>query len=310
VHPAFSVILFTTLSGAGFGLLAWVGACLSLAPAAITARTLLAADLAGMVLAATGLASSLFHLGHPERAWRALGQWRSSWLSREGVVAIASFGPALALAVLLRQGGEEPAMRVIGACLLLLAIGTVYCTARIYSSLRTIAAWHNAYVVPGYLLFAMASGGVWLWTTGALIGDPVPAPVPVLTACATLAAIALKAGYFRYLDGDPMPASLGTATGLGRFGTVQAFEAPHTEHNYLTTEMGFRVARKHARRLRRIAGGCGLAVAILLVLGAVLPDRAPVLALASVLFAQIGLIVERWLFFAEARHVVMTYYGR
>src|SRR5687768_16431581 len=94
MHPAFSVIFFTTASGAGFGLLFWLG-LLALAgglPPRAAALTLLAL---GAALAAAGLLSSLGHLGQPRRAWRAFSQWRSSWLSREGVFALATFVPAL-----------------------------------------------------------------------------------------------------------------------------------------------------------------------------------------------------------------------
>ena len=113
---------------------------------------------------AAGLFSSVAHLGQPTRAWRAFSQWRSSWLSREGVVASACFLPALLLgwmALQLEPGtsmAATPAVRVLGGVLLLLALATIACTAMIYASLKPIPAWSHPLVLPVYLVFALFSG--------------------------------------------------------------------------------------------------------------------------------------------------------
>ncbi len=160
MHPSLSVILFTTASGAGYGLLALLGV---LAPYGI-----LPADrLFGLVALAlalgaitAGLVSSAFHLGQRQRAWRAFSQWRSSWLSREGVAAVATYLPAglfgigwVFLGVVLEAAGLLSALG---------AIGTVFCTAMIYRSLKPIPRWHNRWVVPNYLALALMSGTLWL----------------------------------------------------------------------------------------------------------------------------------------------------
>ena len=85
MHPAISVIFFTVTSGAGFGFLALIGLGVPMPDGGVGA--FMAAAIAGL-LSVAGLISSTFHLGHPERAWRAFSQWRSSWLSREGVCAV------------------------------------------------------------------------------------------------------------------------------------------------------------------------------------------------------------------------------
>nr|WP_217497731.1 DmsC/YnfH family molybdoenzyme membrane anchor subunit [Lysobacter enzymogenes] len=103
MHPAFSVIFFTTLSGAGYGLMAWLGALALLQHAGLRGAPQLpsfalgAGLLASLVLVTIGLLSSTAHLGKPLRAWRAFSQWRTSWLSREGVMALLTYAPALAL---------------------------------------------------------------------------------------------------------------------------------------------------------------------------------------------------------------------
>src|SRR6266702_3724368 len=99
MHPAYSVILFTTASGAGLGLLTWLAffGLLDLVP---TERWLGFTGFGlALALLTAGLLASTAHLGRPERAWRAFSQWRTSWLSREGVMAVATFVPATIFAI-------------------------------------------------------------------------------------------------------------------------------------------------------------------------------------------------------------------
>lgn len=311
MHPALSVIFFTVISGAGYGLLFLLGLTVALAPHALGRNEALGLVLIGVTFSSAGLISSLLHLGQPQRAWRALSQWRSSWLSREGVAASLGYAPALALAVGLRRGDG---LLTVGAGIALaaLAVLTVFCTARIYTSLKTIRAWHNGFVLPGYLLFALASGSAWLWASRAWYGWRL-SNVPACAALLLLALCAvLKLMYWRFLDAGSHVATPESATGLGAFGRVREFEAPHTEENYLTREMGFVLARKHARRLRQAFALCALVVpaAALVCTSALRTGGAePMLATLVALSLTFGLFIERWLFFAQAKHVVTLYYG-
>ncbi len=302
MHPAPSIVVFTVLSGAGYGLLAMLGLAV-LAGFAERAAGLLALGF-GMVLAAAGLLASTFHLGHPERAWRAFSQWRSSWLSREGLAAVATFLPAVVLGWLWLVGdGPWPPWG------LLLAIGsavTVVCTAMIYASLKPIARWHSPWVPASYLGFAASTGLAWLWLALALTTRP-PGLVPALVAVSSLVAWAVKLAYWRRTD-DPAAPTANSATGLGP-GQVRLVEPPHVGRNYILREMGFRVARKHAARLRRIGLVLGGLVPTLLGLLGLALGADIVLAPLAVLAAMTGTLVERWLFFAEARHTVMLFYG-
>ncbi|HSX61429.1 MAG TPA: DmsC/YnfH family molybdoenzyme membrane anchor subunit [Tahibacter sp.] len=322
MHPALSVIFFTTLSGAGYGLLALLGAGIALGwwPRDTTATLVPLA--VGGVLVSAGLLSSTAHLGRPLRAWRAFSQWRSSWLSREGVASVATYLPLLALGVGAFSAapgtGWNAAQRIAGALLALGAYVTVFCTARIYSSLRTIPAWHDAHVAPAYLLFAAYTGGLWLWPLGAIWRRGADefdrlGIAPWLLAGVVLAALAaalVKLLYWRRID-DPAPvAQIGSATGLAAFGEVSAFERPHTEQNYITKEMGFVLARRHAARLRAIALLAGFAAPLACIVAALQwLSLAPAFAALALVFGSVGVFVERWLFFAQARHVVNLYYG-
>src|SRR3990172_1833150 len=115
MHPAYSVIVFTTAPGMGYGLLALLG-LVGAAHGPVSSWWFGATCLAfALALIGVGLLSSTAHLGHPERAWRALSQWRSSWLSREGVAAIVTFLPGLAFAWVWLDPQADPQLtRILG----------------------------------------------------------------------------------------------------------------------------------------------------------------------------------------------------
>jgi DMSO reductase anchor subunit len=315
MNPAFSVIVFTTLSGAGYGLLAWTALAAVLQQ---PARALLLCLLAGLALVTIGLLSSLAHLGQPQRAWRALSQWRTSWLSREGVAAVATYLPALGLgaALLPAMLGNDPRttpalLGQVGiACalaLVVLAAVTVACTAMIYASLKPVPAWRHALVLPVYLLFALACGG-WLWLALRGFATPVPASLLVLAAAATLVLGLCKWRYWEAIDHTPLPLTRGDAVGLPQR-DVALFERPITESNYVTREMAFVLARKHAGRLRTLALVLLVVVPVgCAALGVAIVAMQPLLLPMAASCALLGALVERWLFFAQARHLVTLYY--
>ncbi len=311
MHPAYSVIVFTTASGAGYGLLALL-ALLTVLGVEPQARWFMPVSLAlALALVTTGLLSSTFHLGRPERAWRAFSQWRSSWLSREGVLAVVTFAPAGLLFLASVFGyGSAGILAALGVATIGLAAATVYSTAMIYASLTTIRTWHNAWVAPNYLMLALASGSVLLMCLWSLFGA-----APDLLATGAIAALAVAGGfkiaYWRAVDGEEKTRTVEAATGLGEFGAVRPIDPPHTSANYIMKEMGYHVARRHAAKLRRIALLLAFALpalAILLAMNSAGP-LAAALSVAAVASCAAGLVVERWLFFAQARHVVMLYYG-
>jgi DMSO reductase anchor subunit len=311
MHPALSVIVFTTVSGAGYGLLAWLGLW-AVAGGLPADRGLAAASLTLSLGAITaGLLSSTLHLGHPERAWRAFSQWRSSWLSREGVASVATFAPALLFALgWIVFGSIGGIWAFFGALSALGAAVTVVCTALIYQSLKPIQRWSNGWVLPNYLALAAMTGVLWLIAVLSVF-NRVDGRVSIVALVAIPCAALLKLGYWRFIDGTQSCSDAGTATGLGKLGRVHLFEAPHTSENYLMKEMGFRVARRHAAKLRWIALIAAFALPLLLtVMLLLLPARlAPSCAIPAALIATLGVLVERWLFFAEAKHTVTLYYG-
>ena len=312
MHPAASVILFTTASGAGYGLLMWLVlfALAGLAP--MTSLFGIVGLGAALALITTGLLASTFHLGRPERAWRALTQWRSSWLAREGVAAIATYvvvGPfALGWVFLNRVDGPFAVCAALSGAMAAL---TVACTAMIYASLKPIRQWSHGWTAPVYLSLAAATGAI-LWVDLTLaFGAFRPAFGWLGVASMALAALA-KLRYWRVIDNQAPRSTLASATGLSSFGAVRLLESPHTEENYVMREMGFRVARKHAAKLRRFVIAALFAIPLLALLGIALAAPPLVSALAAglaTLSAAAGVGAERWLFFAEATHVSTLYYG-
>lgn len=311
MHPAFSVIFFTTSSGAGYGMLFWLGVLAS-ADALPAERWFAPASLAlSIIFITAGLLASTFHLGHPERAWRAVSQWRSSWLSREGLVALLTYIPALLFGIgLVFFHSADGIWGAFGAFAALGAVATVICSAYIYRSLKPIQRWANGWVLPNYLALAAMTGALWLSALASIFGV-----APDLTGRLAIATIVpaalLKWGYWRFIDATGSLSTAETATGLGHIGNVRLLDPPHTSENYLLKEMGFRIARKHAARLRIFAFAAAFILPLLLAVGGSLAAGAIRIAffVLAALLATLGVLVERWLFFAEAKHTVMLHYG-
>lgn len=309
MHPAYSVIVFTVASGAGFGLLAWMAFSIATVPPAASATFYVAAFGLAFGLAVTGLLASTLHLGHPERAWRAFSQWRTSWLSREGVAAIAALGSGGLLALSAIFDWPYAVQVLLAVPTFVAALATVWCTGMIYESLPTIRAWSHPLTTEIYLLLSTASGALLITALLALFGWAAPGAAWTSIVLLALGAL-MKALYWRGIDRAPRTSTAESATGLGAIGKVRPLLEAHTEANYVMREMGYGVARKHADKLRLIALALAFGVPILLLLASLaLPGGAALFAGLAVIAAGIGLLVERWLFFAEAQHVVTLFYG-
>lgn len=304
MHPAYSVIFFTVASGAGLGLLAFLGLGAMQVNQMSTGFLLTSFGLA-FGLSVAGLLSSTFHLGHPERAWRAFSQWRSSWLSREGVLAVVTLIIGAVFAGLWLFFGLSSA--VLGILTTVLALLTVWATGMIYAQIKAVDLWHRWLTPVCYLLFSIAGGMVLFLFIHALMTGKAGWELSAITMVALVLAWAVK--LFWWTGGAGKPTSTpGTATGLGTLGKVRLLERPHTGSNYLLNEMGHHIGRKHARKLRMIALVLGAVVPILLILIAIPAPLDVVWLLLAVMAHLAGMLVERWLFFAEARHAVMNYY--
>ena len=289
MHPSPSVIIFTALSGLGFGLLVFLG----LKMPDVTGVLAFIFFVIGFGLAVGGLISSTFHLGRPERSLKAFKQWRSSWLSREAIAAVLTLSIMAVYAI--GRIFFEYDIRILGVVGAILSVVTVFTTSMIYAQLKSIPRW-NTKLTPAYFLSLSLAGG-------ALLAGQI-------TFCLLLLLISGIIQLLVWIKGDRALALSGTTlesgTGLGAIGRVRAFEPPHTGTNYLLKEFVHIVGRKHSSKLRIIALILMIGTPILLLS----LSFSHFLAALSVISHISGLFISRWLFFAEAEHVVGFYYGK
>ncbi len=311
MHPALSIVLFTTTSGTGFALLLLLGlgAPLGLLPA--SAGFAFVGLAVGVGLAVAGLVSSVFHLGRPERALRAFSQWRSSWLSREGVFAVLTFVPLSVFGIgWVFFGATRGFVGLCGVLAAALAAATIYCTGMIYASLKPIHQWHNGWVVP-MLSGARSDGRV----PGARLSRPA-------VGCARRRSRGLDPGRC-----DRRLVDQGRILALHRYqpraqhgrerhdprqprprspvrGAAYRGELPFERDGVSYRAQTCRAAAPDRPARRLCTAGSGEPVRGVL-------GRGPgaVAAGIGVVSAALGLVVERWLFFAEAKHTVTLYYG-
>lgn len=311
MHPAYSVLFFTTMSGAGYGLLIWLAFAVAWGSVRAGEWPGFLMLAIGLVLVTAGLLASTLHLGRPERAMKAFSQWRTSWLSREGVTAVVTYIPAVLLGLLWFQlPATHHGFDLLGLLLAAGCLVTVWCTGMIYASLQTIKAWSHPLVAPGYVILALATGGLLYIAVRELAGQGEAADL-LLVLVFLLAGWALKASYWTSIDDDEDELTAADALGLSGMGPVRVLEQAHTQPNFVMREMGYQVARRHADRLRHLTAltlFVAPIVAILLIF-IVPPSLGAALAIVAVLSAAVGVFAERWLFFAEAQHVVTLYYG-
>src|SRR5260370_20308659 len=307
MHPALWVVFLRRGWGAGVGLVILRGLLVSLGLLPPSATFGFAALAVAVVLAAGGLASSVLHLGRPERAWRAFSQWSYSWLSGEGGFSVLTFLAAAVFGIgWLFFGVRSGLVGICGILAAALAAVTIYCTGMIYASLRPIHQWHNPWVVPNYFALGLMSALLVLDFLVRLWESRAPG-VAVAAAILVIVAWWLKEGYWRSIDTTSAPSTVASATLLGSRGKVRMLEPPHTEENYLLKEMGFAIARKHRIRLRRVVRLTGFALPVLLtlptllvggVIGVVAAGPVGRVGALGVLRARAGVLVS------DAHHVM------
>jgi DMSO reductase anchor subunit len=290
MHPAPSVIVFTSISGLGFGLFIWLG----LGFASFTGMAAFGVYFMAYALSVGGLLSSVFHLANKKNVVYAMSQWQTSWLSREGVLSVITLLTFAPMAIAQIFFGSF-ALNWIGPIGAALALITVFSTSMIYTQLKTVPRW-NMPITPVLFIAYSVAGGALLSMQAKVAG--------------VLLILALAVQWAYWLMGDKRLAESGTdkgtATGLGSIGRVRMFESAHTARNYILDEMFYQIGRKHSQKLRMISTLLMVVPVLILLL---LPVSMP-LAIVALLVHVAGVLTSRWLFFAEAEHVVSLYYNR
>lgn len=321
MHPAFSVVFLTTLIGAGQGLFLALFTVESYAAFGLlplqTNSFYSVGSLIALMLLVLGLMASFFHLGHPERAWRAATQWRTSWLSREVILLPAFMGtvflyglahwldinPVLAL---LPSGAPVNVTAVLGVLATVLAFALYICTAMIYACLRFLREWHTPLTVINYILLGGASG---FTLAAALAAVSAPAVMPVLAGWAliitALGLVGRVATLIRNARLKPK-STLQTAIGIKHPKIVQKTQgmmggAFNTREFFHGQSKAMLRAVKWIFLLATFALPMGL-------LGLGINWVAGDLLALAFLVQYLGLLAERWFFFAQANHPQNLYY--
>ncbi len=307
MHPAFSVIFFTVLSGAGFGLFAllYLADLFKLGGGMPGAYVFWTGVLA-IVMVGVGLLSSTFHLANPKNAWRAFSRWRTSWLSREGVLSAAFYPFALVYLGLYWLDMWPVVRHISGAVATVLAWLTIFSTAMIYASLKTIRQWNTPLVPAAYLSLGHFSGGMILLVVAMAAGADIMLYV-LMSLFQLFVAAFVKAIYFYWTARMGAGSTINTATGFTR-AQVKLLDAGHTHGTFLTQEFGYLAPRFTLALLKILSMTLAFALPVFL-LWLALNEASMVLAVASLVSVFTGLVAERWLFFAEARHVVNLFHG-
>ena len=307
MNPAFSVLIFTVCSGAGYGLFMWVLFLQLTGLRLISTSMLIHLGVVGLVLVTIGLLASTLHLANPKNAWRAFNRFRTSWLSREGVFAVLFYPIILSYVFILWMYPSNIIFATtIGIISLVIALLTVICTGMIYASLKPIRQWHNPLTTPIYILFSLTSGVLIYYLLDLfLTKSPDLLLAHSFIYCLVITMI-VKFIYFRVI-GKPTGTTINEATGLSQ-AQVRLLDAGHNAETFLTKEFVKKTNAYKLQNLRRAMVISLLILPLVLFYIAKTVQMSELYYLSGVsLFA--GLLIERWLFFAEARHVVRLYHG-
>ena len=303
MHPAFSILFFTTLAGAAQGLvvLLALSQLLGLKPSpGFTPMALLVAEL----LLVAGLASSFLHLGRKMRAWRAVLMWRTSWMSRE-VIVLPAFIALVALWWLALRIGYKAAW--IPLLVIAGAVALWYCTAMIYACLRFVQEWAHPLTIINFTLIGLSSGLVLGCALAAWRNDLVMVQAATPAALAmTVAAWCTRALSLRRNAQLRHQSTLQSATGIAASDLVQ--KSMGMSAGSFNTREFFHGAKQHT--LRNVKHGFLVLTFIFpcLLLAWALASQTTLPLLLALLVQAPGLIAERWFFFAQAKHPQNLYY--
>ncbi|MBA3902708.1 MAG: DMSO reductase [Rhodocyclaceae bacterium] len=322
MHPAFSVIFLTTLLGVGQGLFLalYTGqlyAFFDLLPAQGNRSFYAAGSAIALIFLAAGLVASFFHLGHPERAWRSAAKWRTSWLSREVIVLPAFMGVVFLYGVAHWFGWHVPLLslpggRPVDATLILGAIGTLLCfalfvcTGMIYACLRFLQEWHTPLTVVNYILLGGASGFVLATAFAAAVAQEIAGFYAGWAAILTALAFAGRvASLLRNARLKPK-SSLSTAIGIKHPRIAQKAQGA-MGGSFNTREFFHGRTAFFLRQVKWLFLALVFPLPLMLIAAGAMAGS-PALLLAAFGVQYLGLIAERWFFFAQANHPQNLYY--
>jgi len=309
MRPQFSIIFFTTLAGMAQGLLFFIALLNIEAPVLSAPFLLMLALPVSFILLTLGLVASFFHLGHPERAWRAAMMWRTSWLSRE-VIALPAVMLMTAMTFFFVATGIVPAW--IWAILLISILALWICTAKIYQCIRFIQEWSHPSTLSNFILLGLTSGGLLLEFLLMLWNDPgAPFGVSLISALNFILlfiALNLKLWIWRRNQKLKPKSNLASATGI-KGNNIRQTSMGFMGGSFNTREFFHHQTDRVISNIRKIILLMAYIGPMILLAFSMNSPNITQIAIA-LLMHYIGLLAERWMFFAEANHPQNLYYQR
>ncbi len=322
MHPAFSVIFLTTLIGAGQGLFLalYTGQLYSVfnvLPTQNSQQFYALGSLLALIFLIAGLVSSFFHLGHPERAWRSAAMWRTSWLSRE-VIVLPAFIGTTAIYGLVHYFNLNPVLfsisgtfnvdvsLLIGAIDTALAFLLFVCTGMIYACIKFLQEWASPLTVINYTLLGTASG----FTLATLFATAIHSELVSFYAgwaiIITLMAFISRSISLIRNTRIKYKSSLATAIGI-RHSRIQQKSRGFMAGSFNTREYFHGASRLFMKNIKWLFILLVFVLPLLL-LSMGLSQASITVFLLAFVSQYIGLLVERWFFFAQANHPQNLYY--
>lgn len=306
MKPALSIILFTTIGGAaqGIAVVAAVATLAGRAPQGAIPLMLWTA----MAMLVVALIASFFHLGHPLRAWRAVLMWRTSWMSRE-VIALPAFIALIAAWAALSTFGrlDSGAANLLAVLAIAGALLLWYCTAMIYACIRFIQEWAHPLTIVNYAMLGLASGLVASGALAMIAGERgFAAAIGGWALAATAVAWGTRALSLCRNATLKLKSSVQSATGIRSTRVVQK-SMGFTGGSFNTREF-FHGASAQVFRLAKFGFQVLLFALPIAILAWAVASGRPTPWLLVLASQAAGLLVERWFFFAQARHPQNIYY--
>jgi DMSO reductase anchor subunit len=309
MRPQFSIIFFTTLVGMAQGLLFFLALSNLYSQATPNAFLTHLGLPVAFILLCLSLIASFFHLGHPERAWRAAMMWRTSWLSRE-VIALPALMAVTAVIYFYALQSEVP--QWLWLALLITTVILWVCTAKIYQCIRFIQEWSHPSTLTNFMLLGLASGLILLELLIALWGGSaaqiIDAPLSLVSFLLLFLSFNLKLWIWRRNRSLKPKSNLATATGI-KGNNIRQTSMGLMGGSFNTREFFHHQTDRMIANLRKIILLCAYVIPMILMAYAISAPNILMIALA-LLINYLGLLAERWMFFAEANHPQNLYYQR
>ncbi len=313
MHPAFSVILFTVTSGAGYGLIALLSFFNFIHQGIFISKDLfLIFSVVSIGIFSFGLISSTFHLANPKNAWRAFMRFRTSWLAREGLLAILFYPLLLTYLYLIYQDtyiNNFLFMQFYSFLIFIFSVFIIFCTGMIYACLKTIPQWNTILTPINYILIGLYLGFLLiLFLLSIKSYDINNYKFSIL--CLISFSFIMKSIYYYKIT--PARHNISDATNAAikiKNSSVRLLDVGHTGGTFLTDEFGFFAAEKKLKIIKFFSIFFGFIAPLMLISLYYLLYNDILVIFLALLVSFIGIIAERWLFFAQAKHVVNLYHG-